>query len=57
VSDADLVTPAARRPNEGRPPGETANAMDTREPVLESGKPLVAAQSADPVGDRQVTWK
>jgi hypothetical protein len=23
--------------------------------VLESGKPLVAAQSADPVGDRQVT--
>jgi hypothetical protein len=23
--------------------------------VLENGKPLVAAQSADPVGDRQVT--
>jgi hypothetical protein len=23
--------------------------------VLESGKPIVAAQSADPVGDRQVT--
>jgi hypothetical protein len=23
--------------------------------ILESGKPMVAAQSADPIGDRQVT--
>ena len=25
--------------------------------ILENGKPIVAAQSADPIGDRQVTWK
>ena len=29
--------------------------QETLSLILESGKPVVAAQSADPVGDRQVT--
>jgi hypothetical protein len=45
------------------PPAETTGAGNLRTTeigenlslILESGKPIVAAQSADPVGDRQVT--
>ena len=46
---ADLATVAAR----GTVMRTTLN--DSVALILESGKPMVAAQSADPIGDRQVT--
>ncbi|HEY2907500.1 MAG TPA: hypothetical protein VGJ29_16480 [Vicinamibacterales bacterium] len=55
----ELPAPAAIGPSEGVPATERLLRMtQIRENlalILESGKPIVAAQSADPVGDRQVT--
>ena len=55
----DLPAPAAIGPAEGVAATErTLRVTQIRENlalIVESGKPIVAAQSADPVGDRQVT--
>jgi hypothetical protein len=37
------------------PPLRTTGIQENLSMILESGKPLIVAQSADPVGDRQVT--
>ena len=55
----DLPAPAAIGPPDGVAATErTLRVTQIRENlalILENGKPIVAAQSADPVGDRQVT--
>jgi hypothetical protein len=55
----DLPAPAAIGPSEGVPATErllrVTQIRENLALILESGKPVVAAQSADPVGDRQVT--
>jgi len=55
----DLPAPAAIGPAEGVPATErllrVTQIRENLALILESGKPIVAAQSADPVGDRQVT--
>ncbi|HEV3057026.1 MAG TPA: hypothetical protein VGY48_02210 [Vicinamibacterales bacterium] len=53
----DLPVSTSDQPGQG-PQGISLRRTSIRENltlVLENGKPLVAAQSADPVGDRQVT--
>jgi hypothetical protein len=55
----DLPAPAAIGPAEGVAATErmlrVTQIRENLALILESGKPIVAAQSADPVGDRQVT--
>jgi len=45
----------AASPGEHGVPLRTTEIRENLALILENGKPLVAAQSADPVGDRQVT--
>lgn len=53
--------PAPVDPATAREPGATRGTVlkttlhDSVSLILESGKPMIAAQSADPIGDRQVT--
>jgi hypothetical protein len=53
---APLEAPATN-PNQQPPRGTVIKTQlhDSVTLILESGKPMVAAQSADPIGDRQVT--
>jgi hypothetical protein len=53
----DYDSPEGPSPGAGAPglPGQRMQIRDSVATILESGKPLVVAQSADPVTDRQVT--
>jgi len=49
------VPPGQIPPSPPSPALRTTGIQENLALILENGKPLVAAQSADPVGDRQVT--